>query len=81
VTELHRIDVRAPTSANRLSLKRQRCCAASLSLPCMNPISNPFPRRLFDPAISEIRHGDDHRQVARVSDIAMPQPGSQKTMS
>src|SRR5439155_18734183 len=52
---------------------RHRC-----SLPRGNPVSDPFPRRLFDPAVSEERHDDDQRQVDRVSNIAVPQPGSQK---
>src|SRR5712675_3531101 len=53
---------------------RGRCLLPS----SLDPISDPFPRRLFDPAVSEIGHGDDHRQVHRVGDIAMPQPGSQE---
>ena len=41
-------------------------------------VSRPFPARLFDPPVSEIRHGDDHREVGQVDDVAMPWLGSKQ---
>jgi len=56
-----------------LSFKRQRCRGSRrLLMPSANPVSDPFPRRLFDPTVGEIGHGDDHRQVHQIGDIAVP---------
>src|SRR6266480_2509445 len=59
--------IRCADQTSALDLARR-----SGSLPCVNPISDPFPPRLFDPAVSEIRDGDDDREERQVSDIAMP---------
>src|SRR5947208_15580863 len=56
-------------SSNSGDAARRHC----LLLRSRNPISCPFPRRLFDPTVSEIRHGDDHREIDRVRHIAVPE--------